>query len=176
MKQFFGAAFAMALVLGGVSTAGAGIEPFDPTLTLSPSKGPAGTSVTISGSTCFPREGGQVLVAIPGTRETGPPQTFAPEPNGDWSTTLTIADDVAEDDTIVIDGVSCVEFGGDADREDPYDPTTFTVTAAPTTTVDETTTTTEAEDEEADDTDEEVEAVEAADAAEPVVAQPTFTG
>lgn len=176
MKKFFGAAFALALVLGGTSGAGAGLGLGN--LVLSPTSGPPSSTFTVSGSNCVDRDGGEMSVEVTAPDTVEMTATATPNDAGDWSTTLTVPADAMEGDAIVVNA-ECIETfavatgfqgfrapSGNSISE-AYQPATFTVTAAPTTTEDTTTTTSTTEPEaEVDD----------ADAAAPVVAQPTFTG
>lgn len=180
MKKFFGAAFALALVLGGTSGAGAGVRPaFDPTLTLSPASGQPGATFLVSGSTCVERDLGTMSVEVTAPDTVEGTVITTPDGAGDWSVQLTVPSEAVGGDEIVVDA-SCIESfdsiettsfqsfrapAGDGPVVNQYDPATFTVLAAPTPTVEETTTTTEPDGE-----------VDDADAAAPVVAQPTFTG
>ena len=109
MKKLFGAAIAGALMLSGAGSAGAGLQPqFDPTLTLSPTTGFAGTTFTVSGTTCTGQDGGvmRVEVTAPDTDEVT--ATATPNDAGDWSTTLTAPADAEDGDSIVVNA-ECIE-------------------------------------------------------------------
>lgn len=178
MKKLLGAAFALALVFGGASGAGAGDNLG--TLTLNPTSGPPESTFTVSGSDCVARDGGEMSVEVTAPDTVEVTATAVPDDAGDWSTTLTVPADAMEGDTIVVNAECIEDFGAVPNSSfqgfraptgqsisQAYSPATFTVTAAPSTTVDDTTTTSTTEpDGEVDD----------ADAAAPVVAQPTFTG
>ena len=178
MKKFFGAAFALALVLGGTSGAGAGDNLGN--LILDPTSGPPSSTFTVSGSDCVVRDGGEMSVEVTAPDTVEMTATATPNDSGDWSTTLTVPADAMEGDSILVNAECIEDFGSikassfqgfrapsGSTISQAYQPATFTVTAAPTTTAEETTTTSTTEpDGEVDD----------ADAAAPVVAQPTFTG
>ena len=176
MKKFLGASFALALVFGATNGAGAGLNVGN--LVLSPTSGPPSSTFTVSGSNCVDQDGGEMSVNVTAPDTVEMTATATPNDAGDWSTTLTVPADAMEGDAIVVNA-ECVEtFGAVATGfqgfrapsgnfiSEPYSPATFTVTAAPTTTEETTTTSTTEPEGEVDD----------ADAAAPVVAQPTFTG
>lgn len=178
MKKLLGAAFAIALVFGGTSSASAGTDLGS--LTLDPTSGPPTSEFTVSGSDCLAGDGGDMSVEVTAPDTVEMTETAIPDDAGDWSTTLTVPADAMAGDTIVVNA-ECIEdfssvpnsfqgFRAPAGKfiSQPYSPATFTVTAAPTTTVEETTTTTSTTEPEGE--------VDDADAAAPVVAQPTFTG
>ncbi len=183
MKKFFSAVCATALLFGAPAAAGAAIdgdvsEPIPlPAITLSPTTGPAGTPITVSGSECTQRDGGDMSVEITAADTVEMMATAIPDNAGDWSTVLTVPDDAVGDSEITVDA-TCIEdfsniqnfrsFRAPAGKaaEFDYAQAIFTVTAAPTTTTEAQPTTTTAPDGEVDD----------ADAAQPVVAAPTFTG
>lgn len=182
MRKLFGALFAASLVLGGTAVAGAAVggerPTFDPTLTLTPASGPAGSTFTVSGSGCVDRDGGDMSVDVTAADTVEMMITTTPDDAGDWSVDLTVPDDATEGDEITVDATCIESFLPVNDQSfqsfrapqgqsigQPYETATFTVTASPTTT--EATTTTEAPD----DGD-----VDDATAAQPVQATPTFTG
>ena len=178
MKKFLGATFALALVLGGASGAGAGLGLGN--LVLSPTSGPPSSTFEVSGSGCVDQDGGEMSVEVTAPDTVEMTATATPNDAGDWSTTLTVPADAMEGDAIVVNAECIEDFSKQLEQtsfqgfrapagnfiSEPYSPATFTVTAAPTTTEDTTTTSTTEPDAEVDD----------ADAAAPVVAQPTFTG
>lgn len=189
MRRILGALFALTIVVGGGTAAGAAAggeveEPANTTMTLDPTSGPTGTVFTVSGSDCTPGDGGDMSVGVAAEGTVEGKKTATPNEAGDWSTTFTVADDVDPDTVIDVDA-NCIETFGQVEATAfqgvraptgngfvrfEYATAQFTVTAtpatteAPTTTADDTTTTTEAPAE-----------VDAT-AAEPTVAQPTFTG
>ncbi|WP_436794398.1 hypothetical protein [Actinospongicola halichondriae] len=185
MKKLFGALFATALVFGGTAAAGAAIggdisEPIPlPALTLTPTTGPPGTAITVSGSECVQRDGGDMSVEITAADTVEMMVTAIPDETGDWSAELTVPDTAEADDEITVDARCIEDFGGVASSSVQgfrapagksigfdYAQAVFTVTAAPTTTTEADTPTTTSPDGEVDD----------ANAAQPVVASPTFTG
>ncbi len=201
MRKIFGALLASALVFGGTAAAGATvggeIAPPTPTLTLSPTSGPADSTFTVSGSDCggirrlreaslgipAPEFGGtSVEVTAPDTVEMT--ATAMPDDAGDWSVELTVPSDATGDDEITVDA-TCTESFVVADSgfkgfrapgglgfSFNYTTATFTVIAGPTTTeaTGTSTTTTSTPSTEPDG------AVADSAAAQPVTATPTFTG
>lgn len=180
MKKFFGVVLAATVVFGG-GAVGAGIpQPLeDPTLTLEPSSGPAGTMFSVSGTSCTPSEGVETSVEVTAPDTVEGAAITTPDETGAWSVDLTVPDDALAGDSIAVEA-TCSEThvqdlsyqgfrapsGGTDTRN--YIDAQFTVTASPTTagpTTTEGTTTTIADG-----------AVDEAEAAAPTIARPTFTG
>ncbi len=139
----------------------------DPTMTLTPMSGVAGSDFAVSGGTCADLYNSMAEVGD-GTTD----QTIEPDAEGDWDATFTVPDDAKVGDTITVqatcagdgsDRVRGVRRGGRSTSFD-YTPVVFTVTAEPATP------STPASPKPAP-----TGAVEAA-AATPTTAQPTFTG
>ncbi len=141
----------------------------DPTMTLAPASGVAGSEFSVSGGTCSAFYEGMAQISD-GTTDA----TVEPDVDGDWDTTFTVPDDAEVGDTITV-MATCVTSEvpsfrsarrGESSNSFDYTPVVFTVTAEPTTpsTPAPTPTPTPSGG-----------AVQA-DAATPTTATPTFTG
>ena len=188
MRRILGALGVLTIIIGGGAAAGATVggdisEPQPRLMTVDPTAGPPASTFEVSGDGCLGKgeDESRVEVSAPDTVETGGTATTT---DGAWSLTLTVPDDAEAGATIDIDAICVITPMGEQAFQTvrgipnqeftafEYDRAQFTVTATPTTEppADDDETEVEDEDEVADEV--EVDAT----AAEPTVAQPTFTG
>lgn len=142
----------------------------DPTMTLDPTSGVAGSDFTVSGGTCSEYYDAMAEVTD-GTTD----KTVEPDPDGDWDTTFTVPDDAEVGDEITVMATcvtsDVVDFRGIRRGENgnpnnfDYTPVVFTVTAEPATPPAPTPTPTRKPG-----------GAVQAEAATPTTAKPTFTG